>query len=202
MRFVRERIQLLEKHQVEELESLRASGTNEEYGEHAQLLTDLSEMLEEDSIFHTQSKEEKEKEECNWEALRQAAMESLSSMDNFEEMGDGDNGEPSRVRKLKVKQQLKTGEMLVQKLTDISLRRTRHHGKAREAGILEKFMGAEANHVQLQYTQFLEVIRSLVGVAHGESSSLLFFHFQFTLVSFKIQTSVYGCAGINHLDSW
>ncbi|CAM6098925.1 unnamed protein product [Calypogeia fissa] len=45
-------------------------------------------------------------------------MESLSSIDNFEEMGDGDSGEPSRVRKLKVKQKRKTGEMLEQKLAD------------------------------------------------------------------------------------
>ncbi|CAM6083526.1 unnamed protein product [Calypogeia fissa] len=68
-------------------------------------------------------------------------MESLSSMDNFEEMGDADNGEPNCVRKLKVKQKHKIGEMLEQKLADFLEEDKASH--QREAGILEKFMEAK-----------------------------------------------------------
>ncbi|CAM6086644.1 unnamed protein product [Calypogeia fissa] len=121
-------------------------------------------MLEEDSIFRSTTKEEKEKEERKGEALRQAAMESLSSIDNFEEMGDGDNGEPSRVRKLKVKQKCKTGEMLEQKLADFL--EEDKASRQREAGILESFMEAEAK----QFRQLTMVVQeSVIWIAGSDS---------------------------------
>src|SRR5690348_1839681 len=77
-RRARDRVHMLiDKYRAEEMESLRASGAEEEYDERAQLLTDLVAMIDDTAILKTADVARKEKEKRQGEELRQAALEGL-----------------------------------------------------------------------------------------------------------------------------
>ncbi|KAI8817014.1 uncharacterized protein EV422DRAFT_622898 [Fimicolochytrium jonesii] len=70
---------LVEAHRADDLLSLRASGTNEEYSEREQLLTDLTEMIDTGDLTRAADAERRAREEAQGEQLRLEALEGLSA---------------------------------------------------------------------------------------------------------------------------
>ncbi|KAJ1562580.1 hypothetical protein HK096_007531 [Nowakowskiella sp. JEL0078] len=83
----------------DEMESLRASGTEEEFNEREQLMTDIHSLIEESEFIRLNVKEKKrsdeDKREVNGEILRNAALQRLSSKKKEIEVGETENGSES-----------------------------------------------------------------------------------------------------------
>ncbi|XP_064638439.1 uncharacterized protein LOC135494419 [Lineus longissimus] len=88
LRACKDRVKTLqEAHTKDELKSLRASGTDEEYDERAQLLTELASLSEERAA--KKQEEKPDLKEAQGRPIRQAAMETLKVRDDPEEHADG-----------------------------------------------------------------------------------------------------------------
>ncbi|XP_033632338.1 uncharacterized protein LOC117293947 [Asterias rubens] len=78
LRACKDRLRHLQNaHRRNEMSSLRASGTDEEYDERSQLLTELADLDEERKHEDAKKKSEEEEKEKQGLAIRAAAMESL-----------------------------------------------------------------------------------------------------------------------------